>query len=244
MIFKVTDRCLGAGLPVQRGGSVPPLRRGRWLGNWVMRRAESCYRAGGALLKLKARMRLASGVILGCFVLFAGLAQSQSPKSDWFRVPLDGGELHGSQWGFAAKGSKERPLKQICAVMGEIAPRDPGAGYVEASETTSCDSLLQATDSISMGSEFGTGSDATVLRTTLYPKEVRRVTFVLAGGEELTYRAKGIKVKNRKAKGIPFFRYLVAQFNAEACIQRIVSYDGRGRVIKREKGDKICPQGG
>jgi hypothetical protein len=195
------------------------------------------------LWKVKARMRLASGVILGCFVLSAGLAQSQSPKSDWFNVPLTGGKLQGYTWGFAAKGSKEKPLKQICAVVAEIAPRDPGAGYVEASETTSCDSLLQATDSISMGSEFGTGSEATVLRTIIYPRDVRKVTFVLAGGEELTYRAKGIKVKNRKAKGIPFFRFLVAQISAEACIQRIVSYGGRGRVIEREKGDEICPQG-
>lgn len=190
-----------------------------------------------------SRCTFISGVVLGCFVLFAGSAQSQSSKSDWFRVPLKGGELHGFTWGFAAKGLKERPLQQICAVVAEIAPRDPDAGYVEASETSSCDSLLQATDSISMGSEFGTGSDATVLRTVLYPKDVRRVTFVLAGGEELTYRATGIKVKNRKAKGIPFFRYLAARFSAEACIQRIVSYDGRGRVIEREKGDEICPQG-
>jgi len=194
-------------------------------------------------MKARMRLRLASGVILGCFLLFAGLAQSQGFRSDWFNVPLTGGKLQGYTWGFAAKGSKEKPLKQICAIVAEIAPRDPNAGYVEASETTSCDSLLQVTDSISIGSEFGTGSEATVLRTVLYPSDVRRVTFVLAGGEELTYRAKGIKVKNRKAKGIPFFRYLVAQFSAEACIQRIVSYDGRGRVIEREKGDEICPQG-
>lgn len=195
------------------------------------------------MLTMKARARLASGVLLASFVLFAGLVQSQSPESDWFNVPLTGGKLQGYTWGFAAKGSKEKPLKQICAVVAEIAPRDPDGSYVEASETSSCDSLLQATDSISIGSEFGTGSDATVLRTALYPRDVRRVTFVLAGGEEPTYRAKGIKVKNRKAKDIPFFRYLVAQFSAEACIQRIVSYDGRGRVIEKEKGDEICPQG-
>lgn len=200
-----------------------------------------CLRSRGALLKLKTRMRLASGVILGCFVLFAGLAQSQSAKSDWFNVPLTGGKLQGYTWGFAAKGSKEKPLKQICAVVVDIAPLDPDASYVESSETTSCDSLLLATDSISIGSEFGTGSNATVLRTILYPGDVRRVTFVLSGGEERTYRAKGIKVKNRKAKGIPFFRYLVAQSSAEACIQRMVSYDGRGRVIERERGDEICP---
>ncbi len=191
-----------------------------------------------------ARCTLISGVILGCFFLFAGLAQSQSSKSDWFRIPLKGGELHGSQWGFAAIGSKERPLKQICALVSEIAPRDPDVGYVETSEASSCGSLRQATDSISMGFEFGAdGSDGIVLRTALYPENVRRVTFVLAGGEELTYKARGIKVRNRKAKGIPFFRYLVAKFSAEACIQWTVSYDGRGRVIKREKGDKVCPQG-
>lgn len=192
---------------------------------------------------MSAKIKLISGVALGICVLFAASAQSQSTKSDWFRVPLTGGQLQGYTWGFAAKGSKEKPLKQICAVVAEIAPREPDVGYVEASETTSCDSLLQATDSISIGSEFGTGSEATILRTILYPRDVRRVAFVLAGGEEATYRAKGIKVKNRKAKDIPFFRYLVAQFSAEACIQRIVSYDGRGRVIETEKGDKPCPQG-
>lgn len=190
-----------------------------------------------------ARCSLISVALLGSFVLFAGLAQSQSSKSDWFRVPLTGGKLQGYTWGFAAKGSREKPLKQICAVVAEIAPRDPDTEYVESSETSSCGSLLRETDSISIGSEFGTGSEATVLRTILYPRDVRRVAFVLAGGQEATYRAKGIKVKNRKAKGIPFFRYLVAQFSAEACIQRIVSYDGRGRVIEREKGDEICPQG-
>lgn len=191
-----------------------------------------------------ARCTFISGIVLGCFVLFAASAQSRSAESDRFRVPLKGGKLHGYTWGFAAEGSKERPLKQVCAVVTEIAPPAPGAGYAEGWETSSCGSLLHATDSISLSSEFRTDeSDATVLRMTLYPKDVRQVTFVLAGGEELTYKARGIKVMNRKAKGIPFFRYLVAQFRAEACIQQTVSYDGRGRVIKREKGDKVCPQG-
>lgn len=189
-----------------------------------------------------ARCTHISGAILSCFLLSAGLAQSQSSTSNWFRIPLKGGELHGSKWGLAATGSKERPLKQICAIVSEVAPPEPGAGYVEASETSSCGSLLQATDSITVSTAFGTDeSDATVLRTALYPKDVQRVTFVFPGGEESTYRARGIKVKNRKAKGIPFFRYLVARFSANVCIQQIVSYDRRGRVIKREKGDKICP---
>ena len=181
---------------------------------------------------------------MGLLVLSAGSVQSQSAESDRFRVSLKGGKLHGYTWGFAAEGSKERPLKQVCAVVTDIAPPAPGAGYVEASETSSCGRLLHATDSISLSSEFRTDeSHATVLRTTLYPKDVQHVTFVLEGGEELTYKARGIKVMNRKAKGIPFFRYLVAQFRAEACIQQTVSYDGRGRVIKRERGDKVCPQG-
>ena len=181
---------------------------------------------------------------MGCLLaLSAGVARSQSPPDSWFRIPLKGGELHGTKWGLAAKGSRESPLKQVCAVVSEIGPIDPDAGYVEASETSSCGSLQKPSDSISLRIEFGAeNSNATVLRTALYPRIVRRVTFVLAGGEELSYKAKGIKVKNRKAKGIPFFRFLVARFDAEACIQQVIRYDGRGRVIKREDGEEGCPR--
>jgi hypothetical protein len=191
-----------------------------------------------------ARFASISGIILCGLGLFAGLAQSQSSASSGFRIFLTGGKLHGFQWGLAATGSKERPMRKICAGLSEVAPPQPGTEFVETSETSSCGSLREVTDSITLSSEFGTDESGKILlRTSLYPNDVHRVTFVLAGGEEVTYRAKGIEVKNRKAKGIPFFRYLAAQFSAEACIQRIVSYDGRGRVIKREKGDKICPQG-
>jgi hypothetical protein len=189
-----------------------------------------------------ARCASISGIILCSFGLSAGLAQSQGSTSSWFRIPLKGGELRGSQWGFAATGSKERPLRQVCAVVSEVAPPEPGVEFAEGSETSSCGSLLQATDSITVSTEFGTDeSDAIVLRTALYPRGVQRVIFVLAGGEELTYRARGIKVRNRKAKGIPFFRYLVARFSGDACIQQVISYDGRDRLIKMEKGDKSCP---
>lgn len=183
-----------------------------------------------------------SGIILCSLGLFAGLAQSQSSTSNWFRIPLKGGEVGAFRWELAATGSKERPLKQVCAVVSEVRPPEPGVEFVEGSETSSCGSLLHATDSITLSTQFGTDeSNAIVLRTALYQRDVQRVTFVLAGGEELTYRARGIKVKNRKAKGIPFFRYLVARFSGDACIQQIVTYDRRGRVIKKEKGDKSCP---
>jgi hypothetical protein len=182
------------------------------------------------------------GITLCAFGLFAGLAQSQS--STGFRVPLRGGELNGFRWELSATGSKERPLKQICAVMSEIGPRDPDVGFVESSETSSCGSLLRPSDSISLSAVFGTDeSNMAVLRAALYPRDVHRVTFVLAGGEKLTYRTRGIEIKNRKAKGIPFFRSLVAQFSVEACLQQVISYDAGGHVIKREKGDEICPQG-
>lgn len=192
-----------------------------------------------------ARCASIAGVLLCGLGLFAGLAESKGSFSSGFRVSLEGGKLHGFQWGLAATGSKEMPVRKVCAVVSEVAPPQPGTEFVEISETSSCGSLRETTDSITLSTVFGTDqSAATLLRTSLYPKDVQRVTFVLAGGEELTYRAKGIKVRNRKAKGIPFFRYLVAKFSVEACIQRTVIYDTRGRVIETEKGDKTCPQGG
>ena len=185
-----------------------------------------------------------AGVLLCGLGLFAGLAESKGSSSSGFRVSLEGGKLHGFQWGLGATGSKKRPLRKVCAVVSEVAPPQPGTDFVEGSETSSCGSLWEVTDAITVSTVFGTDeSGKTLLRTSLYPKDVHRVTFVLAGGEEATYRAKGIKVKNRKAKGIPFFRYLVAQFSDEACIQRAVIYNGHGRVVETEKGDKPCPRG-
>lgn len=185
-----------------------------------------------------------SAIILCGFGLSASLAESKGTSSSGFRISLTGGKLHGFQWGLGATGSTEKPLRKVCAVVSEIAPPQPGTDVVEGSETSSCGSLREATDAITLSTVFGTDeSGRTLLRTSLYPRDVHRVTFVLAGGEEATYRAKGIKVKNRKAKGIPFFRYLVAQFRDEACIQRAVIYNGQGRVVETEKGDKPCPRG-
>ena len=189
-----------------------------------------------------ARCAVILGITMCGLGSIAGLAQSEGSSANWFRISLNGGKLNGVKWGLSATGLKERPLKRVCAVMTEVAPPEPGTEFAEGSETTSCGRLLQATDSITLSSDFPSdNSDATELRATLYPKDVRKVTFILADGQRSTIRARGINVKSRKIKGIPFFRYLVARFSAGACVEQVVSYDRAGRVIHREKGDRSCP---
>jgi hypothetical protein len=188
-----------------------------------------------------ARCVVISGIVLCGFGFSVGLAQSRESSSDRFRVSLARGEVDGVKWGLSATGSKGRPLKSMCAVMTEIAPPEPGMEFAEGSETASCGRLRRADDSINLSSEFRSDdSDATVLRASLYPKNVQMVTFVFAGGQRSTLRARGVKVKNRKAEGVPFFRYLVARFSSGACLQRIVSYDSSTRVINKERGDRSC----
>jgi hypothetical protein len=188
-----------------------------------------------------ARCVVISGIILCGLGVFAGLAQSRDSSSDRFRVSLARGELNGVKWGLSATGPKAKPLKKMCAVMTEIAPPEPGTEFAEGSETASCGHLLRADDSITLSSEFRSDdSDATVLRASLYPKNVQMVTLVFAGGQRSTLRARGVKVKNRKTEGVPFFRYLVARFSSGECLQQIISYDSSKRVINKERGDRSC----
>ena len=188
---------------------------------------------------------VSAGLVVACvFGLSSETQANATPGSKWYRTPLAHGEEEGFLWGFSASGPTNRSLKKICSTIAEISPREPGVDYVESSETTGCGELLRATDSMSIKVLLGsTEAEAKTLLGTLYPPDVRRVTYVLSSGEERSYRAKGVKVANRVAKGIPYFRYVAALFDSGSCIKRTVTYNAKGRVIKKEAAEVTCPRG-
>jgi hypothetical protein len=177
-----------------------------------------------------------------CAGLLGGPTMSAAgSKPHWYRAQLQQGETNGYNWGVRATGPKNEPLKRICEKIGKVAPYDPEVGYVEASETTSCGRVVGPADSVSMSVALGSAdSEMATLMATLYHPAVKEVTYVLDSGEQKVYRAKAVKVRNRVARGIPMFRYLVAIFDEGTCFRRIITYDAQGTVLKSEKAEPHC----
>lgn len=79
--------------------------------------------------------------------------------------------------------------------------------------------------------------DTKTLRASVYRPAVREVAFFLDGGDKRTHRT---RVPRPAVKGAPEFRFYVGLFDDEDCIQRTVTYNGRGAVIKNEKAEAAC----
>lgn len=160
---------------------------------------------------------------------------SATSDSPWYRVDLEQGEWKGYHWSIGASGPRHVPLREICVLDTVVQPYeedDPLGG--EASGGSSCGEIPDARTSMQMGQTLGTGASALSFDAILYRPAVRKVVFLLEGGERRVFRTKAPRIPNRSEKGIPAFRYLAATFEGAPCVHRVTTYDGSGGVIWRE----------
>lgn len=164
-------------------------------------------------------------------------------KARWYQVGLEMGETDGYRWAVGAKGPKHEPLDEICALASLTEPPQADKPFVEGMDAAVCGSLATPGDSMAASPAFGSGNSRLVLLAVLYRPAVREVAFLLDTGERRVLWPRMVKVPNRRARGVPRFRYLVTHFKGEACIRKITLFDGSGRVIYREARPP-CPNGG
>jgi hypothetical protein len=135
-----------------------------------------------------ARCAPALAVLAGCLVLGSlSQAATATGETDWFQIKLEQGEVNGYHWAVGVKGPKHRPLSQICAELSMVEPPQEGAPYVEERDATDCSSFRQSIHSVFGTESFGSGPSRVTVLEALYRPIVRKVTFVLAGGERRVF---------------------------------------------------------
>lgn len=155
-------------------------------------------------------------------------------KVRWFQVGLGQGEISGYRWAVGIKGPKHRPLGRVCAELSLAEPAKDDAPDFEGGSSTLCGRLEQPSDSVTGVESLGSGNAQVTLLEALYRPIIRKVTFVLATGERRIFLPRVPKLSNRSARGIPAFRYFAATFEGQTCVRRVVTFDGRGRVVSNE----------
>jgi hypothetical protein len=161
----------------------------------------------------------------------------------WYQARLETGETDEYKWSVGAKGPKNAPLNEICALASLLEPPRDEDSFVEGRDSVGCGSLSTREDSVAVSPAFGSGQSRLVLLAVLYRPAVRKVVFVLGSGERRVFRPRMATVTNQRARGIPNFRYLVAPFKGETCIRKVTLIDGKEAVIDREPRPD-CRDGG
>lgn len=164
-------------------------------------------------------------------------------KDRWYQVGLDTGETDRYRWAVGAKGPKHEPLNKICALASLTEPPQEDKPFVEGTDAVTCGSLATPMDSLAASPAFGSGDSRLVLLAVLYRPTVREVAFLLDTGERKVFQSRMVDVPNRRARGIPRFRYLVAPFQGETCIRKVTLFDGNGKAIYSEARPS-CRDGG
>jgi hypothetical protein len=154
----------------------------------------------------------------------------------WYRVTLAHGKsTEGYKWAVGAKGRKGHALNEICATLSMVEPPRNDVPYVEGTDSTDCGSVRRPAESVASSVSMGQGESALEVVEILYRPIVRKVNLVLNSGEERVLRAKAPEIRNRVKKGIPAFRFVALPLEDDDCIQRVISYDGKGNVVNNEK---------
>lgn len=182
---------------------------------------------------------IASAVVLSVLV---SPAAAGTGEVSWFHVEMERGEAKGYHWAVGAKGLKHQPLSKICTQISMVEPPRDDVPYFEGRDATDCGFLVRPSDSIASTDSLGSGMARVAVTEVFYRPIVRKVTFILATGERRVFRRRIPRIPNRVARGIPIFRYLVAPFEGEVCIRRVVTFDGRARLVSSE-GRPPCPTG-
>jgi hypothetical protein len=158
--------------------------------------------------------------------LVASEAVADSSQSRWFQIGLATGETNGYGWSTGAKGPRHQPLSQICAEISMSEP--PRNGVYEGSDATDCGELKTASDSVISTESLGPKKSGATVVEAIYRPLIQKVTIVFTSGKRTALPTQS---PTRTGKGIPVFRYAVASFSAGNCVNRIVAFDGKGKVV-------------
>lgn len=179
-----------------------------------------------------ARIRCVAATLVALMLAVSiSQAVAGSSKGHWFQANLARGEIEGYRWAVGAKGPKHEPLGQICAQISIVEPPRDDFPEVEGRDTTDCGQLRLATDVVSSTNSLESGKSGVSVLEAIYRPVVRKVRIVFASGEQELYRTSAPQLSNRVGRGIPKFRYVVAQFLAESCVRRITGFDGNGKTV-------------
>lgn len=170
-------------------------------------------------------------VAVGIVTLGGAYDATGAGAGRWYEINLEAGEVDGYGWAAGAKGPKREPLDEICATVSVVEPLRPDAPYAEGSDSVVCGSLSRPMDWVAAESGFGSGDSSLMVLTVLYRPVVRKATFLLGTGERRVFSPRMAKVRNRQARGIPGFRYVVAPFRGETCIRKVTLFDRKGVII-------------
>jgi hypothetical protein len=107
----------------------------------------------------------------------------------------------------------------------------PRHGVYEGSDATDCGELRIASDSVITTESLGPKKSGATVVEAIYRPLIKKVTIVFASGKRTILPARS---PNRTGRGIPMFRYVVASFSAGNCVDRIVAFDGKGRVVSSQ----------
>ncbi|HEX6151940.1 MAG TPA: hypothetical protein VFZ19_00310, partial [Solirubrobacterales bacterium] len=128
------------------------------------------------------------GLVLALFTYMAGghlpADADTTKKARWYSLSLESGETSGGyRWGVGAKGPKDKPLREVCAMAGMIEPPQPDKPYVEGTDGAVCGELRSPEESMMETAGFGSGKSRVAAFVGIYRPVVRKVTFVLDSGE-------------------------------------------------------------
>lgn len=173
------------------------------------------------------------GVVSALVLLALGLVAPQavagSSQSRWFQIGLATGETNGYSWSTGAKGPKHQPLSRICT---EISMAEPlRTGVSEGRDSTDCGELKVASDSVVSTESLGPKKSGATVVEAIYRPRVQKATIVFASGKRTVLPTQS---PNRIGRGIPMFRYAVAAFSASNCVDRIVAFDRKGKVVSSQ----------
>lgn len=176
------------------------------------------------------------GGVAAAFALLAlGMVASQvvaaSSQNRWFQIGLATGETNGYDWSIGAKGARHASLSRICTEISMAEP--PRNGVSEGRDATDCGELKMASDSIVTTESLGPKRSGATVVEAIYRPLIRKVTFVFASGKRAVLSTQS---PNRAGRRIPMFRYVVASFSAGNCVDRIVAFDGKSKVVSRQVG--------
>jgi hypothetical protein len=181
-------------------------------------------------------MTKASGAAAALAFLLLGLivpqAMAGSSQGTWFQVGLTTGQTNGYKWSAGAKGLKGKGLSRICTEISMAEPPRNGTDVGEGRDATDCGELKAASDAVVTKESLGPKKSGITVLEAIYRPLVRKVAIVFAGGKRMALVAQA--PKNGISGGVPAFRYVATSFGAGDCVDRIVAFDGKGKVVSSQ----------
>jgi hypothetical protein len=174
-----------------------------------------------------------SGVAAALAFLLLGLIASQAiagnSQGKWFQVGLATGETNGYKWSTGAKGPKGKGLNRICTEISMVEPPRNGTDVGEGRDATDCGELKAASDAIVTKESLGPKKSGITVLEAIYRPLIQKVTIVFVGGKRSALKTQA--PTDQVGGGVPVFRYVATSFAAGDCVDRIVAFDGKGKIV-------------